>query len=243
MVETISNMIQGKDLILSLNGIAIAAAKSGSISTDTSFINVASPIDGAWEHVMPTTLKWSAHTDGLISDPVYIDTLLHMQISKQPISLKFSADGNDVRLGSCYISHIEQTGSVGSLAKYSIDLQGSGPLGVPVEFEDILQSASDQWIEYDGGGLNIRGQEQGRTVLAASVLLNTPKVIAVYGDGAWGISRDTVDIVDGYFHTVESSALNRGLEACGLGNGTVRLDPGRYVMLKNNFESINMMLE
>lgn len=236
-------MIKGKNLILSLNGTAIAAAKNGSIAVDTSFINVCSPISGAWEEVLPTVHKWSASSDGLVSDPQYIDSLLQMQINKTPLTLRFSMGGAGNRQGTCYIAHIEQTGSVGNLAKYSIQLQGSGALATPVDFKDLMQSADSMWILYNGQELEIHGCDNTRTVLAAPITISTNRKVVISGTGAWGISGDGISRIDTYFHYEDSDGLNHHMEACGQGATRVSLTPGTYTMLKNNFENISMVIE
>lgn len=236
-------MIKGKNLILSLNGTAIAAAKNGSIAVDTSFINVCSPISGAWEEVLPTVHKWSASSDGLVSDPQYIDSLLQMQINKTPLTLRFSMGGAGNRQGTCYIAHIEQTGSVGNLAKYSIQLQGSGALVTPVDFKDLMQSAADQWIVYDGQELLIYGQDRDRFVMAAPITVSTTRKVIVKGSGAWGISRQSVDELDTAFHDSDNQALNRMMVACYNRPNRVTIQPGSYTMLKNNFDDVTMEIE
>ena len=52
-------ILQGKDLILSLNGHAIAGAKSCSLNVSCDTIKTSSATDGEWEHIIADMKSWS----------------------------------------------------------------------------------------------------------------------------------------------------------------------------------------
>lgn len=65
--------INGKNLIISVNGQALAASKSCSISISGSTLQISSPLDGLWEHSIPGRKSWSVKTNHLLYTPVVPD--------------------------------------------------------------------------------------------------------------------------------------------------------------------------
>ena len=60
-------MLIGKSLIISLDGVAIAAAKSCRVSISQSFIQACSPTSGRVMTKIPTSYDWSISVDCLIA--------------------------------------------------------------------------------------------------------------------------------------------------------------------------------
>ena len=124
-------MILGKNLILALNGTTLAAAKSCSIQQSQSFINVASPTSGRWKKVVPEKLDWSVSADCLIGNMEAFNTLDQAQregtaLTLQVYDLSFGMN----KRGTAYIQNLTLDGSVGNLAKMSVQLKGSDALSV-----------------------------------------------------------------------------------------------------------------
>jgi hypothetical protein len=80
-------ILKGKDLILTRNGIAIAACKSCEIDIAAQTIPVAHPTDGAWEHSISGRKSWQI-TSG------------HLLVSRSYSSGKLSACGTSHNNGS-----------------------------------------------------------------------------------------------------------------------------------------------
>ena len=59
-------MLQGRNLIIAINGSTIAAAKSCSVDVQADTIKVSSPTDGAWEHIIAGRKSWQVQTSHLM---------------------------------------------------------------------------------------------------------------------------------------------------------------------------------
>jgi hypothetical protein len=66
-------VIQGKNLIISIAGQALAASKSCKISVKTKTLPVSSPTDGQWEHAIASRKSWSVRTSHLLTTAVVPD--------------------------------------------------------------------------------------------------------------------------------------------------------------------------
>lgn len=56
----------GRNLMVSVDGVVIGAAKSCSLDVDVSTVKVSSPTDADWEHIKPRIKKWSVSTEHLL---------------------------------------------------------------------------------------------------------------------------------------------------------------------------------
>ena len=59
-------MLQGRNLIIAVDGSTIAAAKSCSVDVQADTIKVSSPTDGAWEHIIAGRKSWQVQTSHLM---------------------------------------------------------------------------------------------------------------------------------------------------------------------------------
>ena len=57
---------QGRNLIISVDGVVIGGAKSCSLDVDVSTTDVSSPTDADWVHIKARMKKWSVSTDHLL---------------------------------------------------------------------------------------------------------------------------------------------------------------------------------
>lgn len=122
-------MIQGKDLILSLNGAPLAASTTCELSTDTDFIEVCPPTGGEWKDYIPTQHGWGVSAGCLIATMENHSLLLRMQKSKQRLEITFYDQGLQVFYkGAAYIKHLDVIGRYGNLAKMSVAFQPCGEL-------------------------------------------------------------------------------------------------------------------
>ena len=122
-------MIQGKDLILSLNGAPLAASTTCELSTDTDFIEVCPPIGGEWKDYIPTQHGWDVSAGCLMATMENFDNLLKMQKAKQQLEISFYDKGLQVFYkGATYIKHLDIIGRYGNLAKMSVAFQPCGEL-------------------------------------------------------------------------------------------------------------------
>jgi hypothetical protein len=56
----------GRNLMLSVDGVVIAGAKSCTLDVDISTVKVSSPTDADWEHIKSRIKKWSVSTEHLL---------------------------------------------------------------------------------------------------------------------------------------------------------------------------------
>ena len=59
-------MLQGRNLIIAVDGSTIAAAKSCSVDVQSDTIKVSSPTDGEWEHIIAGRKSWQVQTSHLM---------------------------------------------------------------------------------------------------------------------------------------------------------------------------------
>lgn len=59
-------MLQGRNLIIAINGSTIAGAKSCSVDVQADTIKVSSPTDGEWEHIIAGRKSWQVQTSHLM---------------------------------------------------------------------------------------------------------------------------------------------------------------------------------
>lgn len=122
-------MIQGRDLILSINGTPIAASTTCNLSTNTDFIEVCSPTGGEWKDYIPTQHGWDVSAGCLVATMENYNNLLLMQKQKQRFELSFCDKGLQVFYkGDAYIKKLDLTGTYGNLAKMSVAFQACGEL-------------------------------------------------------------------------------------------------------------------
>lgn len=138
-------MIKGKDLILSVDGKSIAAAKSCTIEISRSFIAVASPVSGKWSNSVPERISWTCSAECLISDARDADDVTQALIDGKEIEIKYyDTEKGFCRGGKGYFATATIQGTVHSLAQFSVTIQGTGELDrvwnkITIDTRDSLQ--------------------------------------------------------------------------------------------------------
>lgn len=188
-------MILGKNLIVSLDGAPIAAAKSGKISISQDFIDVCSPTESRTLDKLPTTYGWSVSVEGLIPNMsgVTIDLIGLLRAGTKCL-LTFT-DGNMERSGFVFVASVNLTGTTGHISSYSATFEGSGPL---YNYSRYMVSAFD---EGDGVGLSISGTppepvftfQRGLRVLGVEVTFDTGygSLYIPFSNVAWAVYNET----------------------------------------------------
>lgn len=153
-------MVHGRDLILANSGTAIAAAKSCSLQTNTSFIEACSPTDSGWYTYIPTNHGCSISTDCLLTTWDYHKMLLQYQFDKSQLSLSFY--DNNLRIYyycHAYIKSIDLTTGVGSLAKMAVSFQITGALNIAqtqvLNMRNVGTAVTDRAIDWSGAFLSV----------------------------------------------------------------------------------------
>ena len=130
----ISLMLHGRNLIISLDGMPVASSTGCDLQMERDFMEVCGPKDGAWLQYLPTTLGWTVSSDGMLADMAAVKALHERMVSGQAVALRFYDSTFAVLYkGAAFVKSLSFSGQVGSMAKYSISLQGSGALATDTE--------------------------------------------------------------------------------------------------------------
>lgn len=149
--------VNGKDLMIFIDGKAIALATSCSLSLSADTMDAGNKDDGCWQANDAGDLSWEASTDALLSfdedrttDAVYED-LFDAFVARKLVTVTFGIPGNAVGdcsgvpeagwqeptapyyEGSAMITSLEATGEKGSASTMSVTLTGNGPVSKVTE--------------------------------------------------------------------------------------------------------------
>lgn len=122
-------MIHGRNLIVSLEGVAVAAAKTCSLDLDQSFLEACSPVSGRTHTKIPTTYDWGVSVDGLVANnSAPTVSLQDKLIAGTKCLLTFTDGSGNRRAGFVYVKSCKESGPVGGLATYSASFESTGEL-------------------------------------------------------------------------------------------------------------------
>ena len=130
-------VIKGNDLIISLDGVAIAGAKSCEIEVDCDFKEVSSPTSGRYRTYKADRMSWSVRVSRLILDDATVCG--HLLRVKNLYDLSMSVRGNeglDRIDGQAFLQHADASGSRGGLAAGSWVFLGNGEITMPLVLAD-----------------------------------------------------------------------------------------------------------
>ena len=138
--------VLGKDLMLYIDGKAIALATSCKLGLSAETIDTQSKDSGIWTEKDIKKLSWNASSENVFSadaDANSYDKLFALFLAHKPVVLKFGVVGNpDVNempaagwtlaegayTGSAVITSLEANAPDGDKATLSISFEGTGPL-------------------------------------------------------------------------------------------------------------------
>ena len=123
-----ATVIHGRNLIIKMNGTAIAGAKSCEISVKCDKIETASPSTGTWRTFLAGRKEWSGSCGHLIPAS---GTPLKSEVEMvgQTVTLTMQTDMTDDTIsGSAIVEQWGASGALGSLANGKFSFCGSGPL-------------------------------------------------------------------------------------------------------------------
>lgn len=238
-------MILGKNLILAINGSPLAAAKSCNIQQSQSFIQVASPTAARWKQVVPEALEWSISADCLIGTFDAYNTLDQAWRNGTALTIRYyDTDYNCNKTGTAYIADIRLEGSTGSLAKMSIQLQGSGELseyGEAMTISRTLEQTSRWYSKQTTGIYSITAYSGSAKIYSGSFTLSQRTLVRInYANSVIGnvvILSQNNDIVTKAHNaeTITSQNYTYVIED----SGRVWLDAGTWYFVESstNYES------
>jgi predicted secreted protein len=120
--------IQGNNIIVLMNGTAIAGTKSDELQVDCETIEIASSTDQGWAHYISGRKSWSLTVGWLVLANTDVRKALQVGSS---VTIKFKGrsdtDANGLQ-GSAIINKCKITAIRGNLAQGSFSFVGNGPL-------------------------------------------------------------------------------------------------------------------
>ena len=128
-------ILHGKNLIVKLDGEAIAAAKTCKLTIRSALTEVSDPLQGAWERHIPDLKSWSVNVGGLvIFEPTapagHLITVA--RLAGQLVHLTFSvvsgSEETQALEGDAYCDTADLAGAKGNLSTYAYKFTGNGPL-------------------------------------------------------------------------------------------------------------------
>jgi predicted secreted protein len=127
--------IDGKNLLVYVNGIAITHSDSCSLSLNLGTLNVTTKDSSNWDDIMPGSRNWTVDCSGMVAlDATYgPDELTTLILNSTSVSLKFSTNtsGDKYWTGSAYLTSLKFDAPLNSPATYSATFNGDGALTNP----------------------------------------------------------------------------------------------------------------
>lgn len=117
-------ILHGRNLIITADGVAIAAARSCEINIQTDEIETASPDDGSWKHVITGRKSWSINVSYLVPSGTFPTSA---QMVGTIVTLNVS-DGSVQMQGSALVKAWKTNGTLGNLSQGSYQFTGNGSL-------------------------------------------------------------------------------------------------------------------
>lgn len=116
--------ILGRNLIIKVDGLAVAAARSCEISVEAETIEVASPSTGEWRSFIAGRKSWSVSCSYLVQAP---GSELPQAGTSVLLSLALKG-GSNILQGYAIVRSCRVSADVGSVAKGTFEFTGNGML-------------------------------------------------------------------------------------------------------------------
>ena len=120
--------VLGNNIIVFMNGQAIAGTKSDEIQVDSETIEIASETDQGWVHVLAGRKSWSLNVGWLVlANQDVRKVLLAGSVVTIKIKGRGESDASGLQ-GSAILKTVKVTATRGNLAQGSFAFIGNGPL-------------------------------------------------------------------------------------------------------------------
>lgn len=229
-------MILGRKLIVAIDGVAVAGAKSCNFGMSQDFIKACSPVNGRVLTKIPTTYKWSLSCDCLVPNSIFANRAVDMIKEGTKCFVTFTDGQGFRRCGDAYIKSCDYAGSIGSLATFKVTFEPSGPL------QTYLAPEPEPFTE--GNGIELIAQGDSDFSLDGSETLNTYGVgftitktanVTVKSRANWAFinipfDADTKDAV----RHADTRPFDGKSKITGTNNKTFQLTAGTYTILMTN---------
>ena len=118
----------GNDILVYMNGVAIASARSAEVRVDGELLEVASPTQGDWREFLAGRKEWDVQVGYLVLANADLAKLIQVNQKVQLIINGRTASATSGLIGSAFIKTAKQTYTRGSLIQGSFAFKGTGPL-------------------------------------------------------------------------------------------------------------------
>lgn len=227
-------MIQGRNLIVSINGTPVAAAKSCTLTVSQDFLQVCSPTTSRVFNKIPTTYDWSISVNGLIISSSAPKNLVQSLVNGAEVLLTFEYNGTQLQAGLAFIKSIEQSGSVGNLATFSASFESNGELfRIWAKLTpSALPEGATTSMTYNNGSITYNFTTGSGVSATSTTLLTQGGKIYIWADFVYAVYSGSITSIKTAITNQDSAALNAAMVACGDDSlKIIELPAGVYTIL------------
>lgn len=123
--------MNGNNIIIKLNGTAIAATKSNEWETQCETIEVSSPTQGAWRDYIAGRKEWSVTTGFLVLAEADIQKCLNIGTTYTLTFCDNNGSGTARLRGTAILQTCKITATRGNICNGSFKFTGCGALAIP----------------------------------------------------------------------------------------------------------------
>ena len=120
-------MKKGNDLIVTVDGTAVAASRSCTIDTECATKEVGMKGSGAWRRYVATRKSWEVSTTYLVGDATAIKSLMGKAGATVDVRWRMRDDEADTMGGKAIVTACKISGTRGNLVQGSFTFKGTGP--------------------------------------------------------------------------------------------------------------------
>ena len=118
--------INGNNILIYIDGAAVAGTKSNEVQSNQELIEIASPTSGVWRQFIAGRKDWGFTVSWLVSSHQDIEQLL---LNAGVVTVRIVGRGQSLGLtGKAIVQTCRMTFTRGNLAQGSLQLKGNGPL-------------------------------------------------------------------------------------------------------------------
>ena len=232
-------MIHGRNLIVTLDGEAVAAAKTCSLDIDQSFLEACSPVSGRTHTKIPTTYDWGVSVDGLVannSSPTV--SLQDRLIEGTKCLLTFTDGSGNRRAGFVYVKSCKESGSVGGLATYSASFESTDGLYKCTIYNiGNFDEGVGKAVSVSDTGVISYSWTGGAGILGVGFAITKRARLVSFLTGSWVLYNTSFTNVKSYISNQDGMTLNAYAVVHNKTVGDIYIEPGSYTMLGFRYSS------
>ena len=234
-------MTQGRNLIVSIDGVAIAGAKSCSFEISQDFIKACPPTSGRVMNKIPTTYDWSMSVDCLIPSSALSVSLVDKLIAGTRVLLTFTDGSGNNRAGYAYVKSCNENGPVGSLAKFSASFESDGDLYKYTVYavDDFTEGDRFEVRVNTGGTVTYIFNQSGTSTLGVQIATTQACKAIILADDSWVLYQEEFDVIKEAIDKEDEQVLGGAMIDCGAQPKTVQLAANTTYTVLENFFSRN----